>query len=82
MHAEHGRDPDHARGQMELQANKSMISLWKGRTIFTFADESLKKDTEVSSSGQGHIQEARRPATLPLASGRLSQPEEASPPAS
>ena len=42
--ASEGGDPDILEDNWRLtsQANKPMINLWKGKTIFTFADNSLK----------------------------------------
>ena len=84
-----GGDPDILEDNWRLtsQANKPMINLWKGKTIFTFADNSLKEEEAGSGSAADRIIDKKGrstidpdPIALPLALGRihkrLSNPEE------
>ena len=83
-----GGDPDILEDNWRLtsQANKPMINLWKGKTIFTFADNSLKEEEEAGSGsaadriidmkGRSTIEpdpiapSSEEPTSLPLALGR------------
>ena len=83
-----GGDPDILEDNWRLtsQANKPMINLWIGKTIFTFADNSLKDEEAGSGSAAGRIIDKKgrstiepdpfapsseEPTSLPLALGRI-----------
>ena len=83
-----GGDPDILEDNWRLtsQANKPMINLWTGKTIFTFADNSLKDEEAGSGSAADRIIDKRgrstieldpfapsseEPTSLPLALGRI-----------
>ena len=74
--------------RLTSQANKPMIDLWKGKTIFTFADNSLQDEEAGSgSAAERNIDKKGRsttepdclapsadePTSLPLALGRTHQ---------
>ena len=86
--ASEGGDPDILEDNWRLtsQANKPMINLWIGKTIFTFADNSLKGEEAGSGSAADRIIDKKgrstvepdpfapsseEPTTLPLALGRI-----------
>ena len=86
--ASEGGDPDILEDNWRLtsQANKPMINLWIGKTIFTFADNSLKDEEAGSGSAADRIIDKKgrstiepdpfapsseEPTTLPLALGRI-----------
>ena len=86
--ASEGGDPDILEDNWRLtsQANKPMINLWIGKTIFTFADNSLKDEEAGSGSAADRIIDKKgrssiepdpfapsseEPSTLPLALGRI-----------
>ena len=87
--ASEGGDPEILDNwRLTSQANKSLISLWKGKTIFTFSDNSLKDEEAGSGSaadriidkkGQSTIEpdpkapSTEGPTSLPLALGRIHQ---------
>ena len=88
--ASKGGDPEILEDNWRLtsQANKPLINLWKGKTIFTFGEDSLKDKESGSGSaahrtmdkkGQSTIEPDRaapsreEPASLPLALGRIHQ---------
>ena len=84
-----GGDPDILEDNWRLtsQANKPMINLWTGKTIFTFADNSgSAADRIIDKRGWSTIEpdpfapSSEEPTSLPLALGRmhkrLSIPEE------
>ena len=83
-----GGDPDILEDNWRLtsQANKPMINLWKGKTIFTFADNSLKDEEAGSGSAADRIIDKKgwstiepdpfapssdEPTSLPIALGRI-----------
>ena len=83
-------DPDILEDNWRLtsQANKSIIDLWKGKTIFTFSDNSLKDEEVGSGSAADRIVDKKgrstikpdpsahpeeEPTSLPLALGRIHQ---------
>ena len=83
-----GGDPDILEDNWRLtsQANKPMINLWTGKTISTFADNSLKDEEAGSGSAADRIIDKRgrstiepdpfapsseEPTSLPLALGRI-----------
>ena len=83
-----GGDPDILEDNWRLtsQANKPMINLWIGKTIFTFSDNSLKDvktgsgsaaDRIIDKRGQSTIEpdpfapSSEEPTSLPLALGRI-----------
>ena len=83
-----GGDPDILEDNWRLtsQANKPMINLWTGKTIFTFADNSLKDeeagsgsaaDRTIDKRGRSTIEpdpfapSSEEPTSLPLALGRI-----------
>ena len=88
INASVGGDPDILEDNWRLtpQANKPMINLWIGKTIFTFGDNSLKDEEAGSGSGADRIIDKRgrstiepdpfapsseEPTSLPLALGRI-----------
>ena len=88
--ASKGGDPDILEDNWRLtsQANKPMINLWIGKTIFTFADNPLKDEESGSGSAADRIIDkkgrltiepdptapsADEPTSLPLAFGRTHQ---------
>ena len=91
--ASEGGDPDILEDNWRLrsQANKPMINLWIGKTIFTFVDNSLKDeeaaaDRIIDKKGRSTVEpdpfapSSDEPTSLPIALGRihkrLSNPEE------
>ena len=83
-----GGDPDVLEDNWRLtsQANKPMINLWIGKTIFTFSDNSLKDveagsgsaaDRIIDKRGQSTIEpdpfapSSEEPTSLPFALGRI-----------
>ena len=86
--ASKGGDPEILEDNWRLtsQANKPMINLWKGKTIFTFADNSLKDEEAGSGSAADRIIDKKgrstiepdpfapssdEPTSLPIALGRI-----------
>ena len=86
--ASEGGDPDILEDNWRLtfQANNQMINLWIGKTIFTFADNSLQDEEAGSGSAADRIIDKKgrstiepdpfapsseEPTTLPLALGRI-----------
>ena len=86
--ASEGGDPDILEDNWRLtsQANKPMINLWIGKTIFTFADNSLKDEEAGSGSAADRIIDKKgrstiepdpfapssdEPTSLPIALGRI-----------
>ena len=86
--ASEGGDPDILEDNWRLtsQANKPMINLWKGKTIFTFADNLLKDEEAGSGSAADRIIDKKgrstiepdpfapssdEPTSLPIALGRM-----------
>ena len=60
------QDPDILEDNWRLtsQANKPMINLWTGKTIFTFADNSLKDEEAGSGSAADRIIDKRGRSTI------------------
>ena len=88
--ASEGGDPEILEDNWRLtsQANKPLINLWTGKTIFTFGDDSLKDkesgsgsaaDRIIDKKGQSTIEpdpatpSKDEPTSLPLALGRIHQ---------
>ena len=89
--ASEGGDPDILEDNWRLtsQANKLLINLWTGKTIFTFGADSLKDKESGSGSAADRITDKKgqstiepdpatpskeEPTSLPLALGRIHQP--------
>ena len=88
--ASKGGDPDILEDNCRFtsQANKSMVNLWIGKTMFTFADNLLKDEESGSGSAADRIidkkgrptiepdstaSSADEPTSLPLTKGRMHQ---------